>query len=46
MTLRQGQGHRQEHEQICHAYVYRRTKFECHSLHTVRDMAIIVQVKF
>ena len=39
MTLDQGQGHRNETEQICHA------KFECRSLNTVREMAIVVQVK-
>ena len=45
MTLDQGQGHRSVHEQMCHAYVYRHAKFECHSVNTVRDMAIKVQVK-
>ena len=30
---------------ICHAYVYRLAKFEYHSLNTVRDIAVIVQVK-
>ena len=43
MTLHQGQGHR--HEEIYHACVYRHANFECHSLNSVRDMAIIVQVK-
>ena len=39
-------GHRNEHERIaCHAYVYRRAKFGCHSLNTVRDIVIIIQVK-
>ena len=42
MTLHQGQGHRHEHEQICHAQVYRHARFECHSFNTVRNMIIIV----
>ena len=45
MTLHEAQGRRNEHEQMCHAYVYRHARFECHGLNTVRDMAIIVQVK-
>ena len=45
MTLHHGQGHRDEHELICHAQVYRHAKIECHSLNTVRDMASLVQVK-
>ena len=46
MTLRHGQGHRQEHGHIqCHAEVYRHAKFECHSLNTARDMAIVVRVE-
>ena len=40
MTLHHGQGHRNEHEQICHAQVYRHAKFQCHSLNTVRHMTI------
>ena len=31
VILRQGQGHRNEHEHMCPAYVYRHTKCECHS---------------
>ena len=45
VTLHHGQGHQNEHEQKHHAYIYRHAKFECHSLNTVREMAIIVQVK-
>ena len=45
MTVHQGQGQRNEHEHVCHAYVYRRAKIECHSLNAVRDVGIIVQVK-
>ena len=41
----QSQGLRNEREQICHEHVYRHAKFECHSLNTVRDMSITVQVK-
>ena len=44
MTLHQGQGHRSEHGHIiCHVYCH--AKFEWYSLNTVRDIAIIVQVK-
>ena len=45
MTSHQGQGHRNEHERICHAYVYRHAKFTYHSLTTLRDMATRVQIK-
>ena len=31
VTLHQGQGHRNKHEHICHAQVYRHAKFECQS---------------
>ena len=35
VTLHQGQGYGHEHGHVrCHAYVYRRAKFECHSLNT------------
>ena len=37
MTLHQGQGNRNEHGYIWHAYVYRHAKFGCHSLNIVRD---------
>ena len=33
-----------EHEHICHAYVYRHAMFECHSLNIVWDIASIAQV--
>ena len=42
VTLHQSQGHQDEHEQTCHAYVYRHAEFECHSLNTVRNIAIIL----
>ena len=45
MTLNQGPGHRHERVQISHAYVWRHTRLECHSLDAVRDMVIIVRVK-
>ena len=47
MTLHQGEGDgmEHEHEHTYDAYVYRHAKFECHRLTTVRDIAIIVQVK-
>ena len=41
----QGQGHQNEREHICQAQVYHHAKIECHSLNTVRDMAIIVETK-
>ena len=42
MTLHQGQGHRNEHEQYAmHMLVYGDAKCECHSLNIVRDMAVI-----
>ena len=42
--LYQGQGHRHEHEHICHAQVYSHAKLERHSLNTVQDNAIILQL--
>ena len=47
VTLHQGQSHRHEyeHNNICHAELYRHAKVECHSLNIARDTAIIVQVK-
>ena len=27
-----GQGHQNEHDHVCHTYVYRHAKFECHIL--------------
>ena len=46
VTLYQDQGHRNEHEHICHANVYRHAKFECHSLN-IADILVNskVQVK-
>ena len=41
----QGQGHRDEHQHICHADAYRHATFECHSLNIVRDTVITVHAK-
>ena len=46
MTLRQGQDHRNEHEQIMSCISLPScAKRESHSLNTVGDMAIIVQAQ-
>ena len=47
VTLHQGQGYWHEHEHyiVWYPYVYRHARIECNRLNTVRDMAIIVQVK-
>ena len=44
VTLHQGQDDWNEHEHICHTYIYRHAKCECHSLNTVK-ISIIVQFK-
>ena len=46
VALHQGQVHWTEHEHVCHAYVYRYVKFECHSLITIiRDIINKLNVK-
>ena len=45
MTLYQVQGHRNEHQQICHAKIYRHAQFECHSSNIVPNITIIVHVQ-
>ena len=43
VTLHQSQGHWNEHDHGI--YNYHHAKFECNSINTAQDMAIIVQVK-
>ena len=45
LTLHQGQGHRNDHEYISHAYVYLPSKFECQSVNSFQHIVIKVQVK-